>query len=197
MAKKATLKKTVSYYSKADHLFLQRSGGQVYIAEEYSTVTVPNVVYETYFCTVSPRFPLLQDGEMLKSNSKKTLPTPNGMDLAKIFPLGVSTIQRLGIAKVISISNSEYAEVFRLGNQLIYLNSKFIAIAYELATFCDREGVFNSSFKSTVGAGSENQNPKTSPVIWDWQHDCSMMLFPIRSDSEWLSVLNSVNVKQY
>lgn len=187
---KATLKKTVSNYAKADKLFLQRTGDSVYICDYYTVIRIPNLIYESCFCVTSPRFPMLKDGDMLRADGKKELPTQEGTDISRIYPKNGNPVERLGIAKVISISENILAEVFRARNQLIYLDSKYIAIAYELTAFCEKEEEFNFLFRTRATAADEK--PKSSPVIWNLEGDISMMILPINIKNDWLASLDGV-----
>lgn len=187
------LKKTIANYSKANDLFLQRTDNKVYISDGYTIITVPVPIYETYFCPTSPRFPFLSESQKVLAHSKKELPTQDGVELVKLFPKWVGErIQRLKIAIVISISDSYFAEVFRCGKELIYLNSKYVAIAHEMAMFCGQsEEVFNASFDSAVVL--QSGTPKSSPVIWNWEDNFSMTILPVNRHNDWVVALDGVD----
>lgn len=86
MAHKTYFKNFTKIFLKADNLYVQRVGNFYYICDSYIMLKVTEFAYELYFAPKSPKFPILNDGQAMGTDSQNPIPNEKlGIGLEKIM----------------------------------------------------------------------------------------------------------------
>lgn len=155
-------KKAARFLAKCDTLILQREGESIYICDGNILVKVPAGVYNYCFRIASPRFIDIQDGQAVRANDKRELPTECGKyGFDKIIP---ATGAALDITpyKMENTDNKDLRVCFTADGEKVFLREAY----YDNLKCFNRSGEwYGTNYKS--------------PVLSDFNLDIAVMILPV------------------
>ena len=155
-------KNAAKFIAKCDTLILQRDGEKVYICEGHILVKVNIGIYNAAFRVVSSRFIDLKDGESVRANNKKDLPTGCAKYHFKQLIPATSTPLDITPYKMENTDNVDLRICFTADGEKVFLSE-----------------IFYSNLKCFNQLGTWYGANYKSPVLSDFNQDVAVMIMPV------------------
>lgn len=156
-------KKSAKYLAKCDTLILQRDGEKIYISDGHILVKVNTGMYNAVFRIASPRFIDLQDGQSVRANNKRELPTECGKyGFDKMIPADGIPVEVTPYKIEVEENNLDLRVCFTADGEKVFLNDGYYT---NLKCFNPSGVWFGNNYKT--------------PVMSSFNNDIAVMILPV------------------